>query len=87
MSTILEAPEAQELLALTEVATNALQDCVPHLTEFVQRYLPFFYRTEHRQHAEVILNSTVRDYSRRGRGRGPGCGRLGGNQPFAWYQL
>ena len=28
---------------------------MPHLTEFVQRYLPFFYRTEHRQHAEVIL--------------------------------
>ena len=65
MSTILEAPEAQELLALTEVAPSALQDCVPHLTEFVQRYLPFFYRTEHRQHAEVILKGKLTGLQRK----------------------
>ena len=65
MSTILEAPEAQALLAQTEVDPSTLQDCVPHLTAFVQRYLPFFYRTEHRQHAEVLLKGKLTGLQRK----------------------
>ena len=55
MCTILEHPEAQELLAVTEVEANTVQQCGRRLTQFLQRSLPFFYRDEQRQHAQLIL--------------------------------
>jgi SRSO17 transposase len=55
MSTILEHPAAQALLDQTEVTPATVNACARHLTPFIQRYLPFFYRDEHRCHADTIL--------------------------------
>ena len=55
MSTLLEQPEAQELLAQTAVEPSTVRHCARRLTQFLQRYLPCFYRDEQRQHAPIIL--------------------------------
>jgi SRSO17 transposase len=65
MSTILEHPAAQELLAQTEVEPGTVRRCAQHLTRFLQRYLPFFYRDEQRQHAEVILQGKLTGLQRK----------------------
>ena len=65
MSTILEHPEAQELLAQTEVEPDTLRHCTRRLTRFIQRYLPFFYRDEQRQHAQVILQGKLTGLQRK----------------------
>ena len=65
MSTILEDPRAQELLAQTEVEPDTVRHCMQHLTRFIQRYLPCFYREEHRQHAEVILKGKLSGLKRK----------------------
>jgi SRSO17 transposase len=65
MSTILEHPAAQELLAQTEVEPATVRRCTQHLTRFVRRYLPFFYRDEQRQHAEVILKGKLTGLQRK----------------------
>jgi SRSO17 transposase len=65
MSTILEHPQAQELLAQTEVAPDTLRRCRQHLTHFIQRYLPFFYRDEQRQHAQIILQGKLTGLQRK----------------------
>jgi SRSO17 transposase len=59
MSTLLEHPDAQALLAQTEVSADTLRPCAQHLTRFVQRYLPFFYREEHRRHADTVLRGKL----------------------------
>jgi SRSO17 transposase len=65
MSTILEHPAAQELLAQTDVEPGTVRRCAQHLTRFIQRYLPFFYRDEQRQHAEVILQGKLTGLQRK----------------------
>jgi SRSO17 transposase len=65
MSTILEHPTAQELLAQTTVAPETLRGCTAQLTRFLQRYLPFFYRDEQRRHAEVILQGKLSGLQRK----------------------
>src|SRR5260370_1580434 len=65
MSTILEHPQAQELLAQTEVEPGTVRRCAQHLTRFIQRYLPFFYRDEQRQHAEVLLQGKLTGLQRK----------------------
>jgi SRSO17 transposase len=65
MSTILEHPTAQELLAQTEVEPDTVRRCTRHLTRFLRRYLPFFYRDEQRQHAEVILKGKLTGLQRK----------------------
>jgi SRSO17 transposase len=65
MSTILEHPQAQELLAQTEVEPQTVRHCVRRLTRFVQRYLPCFYRDEHRQHAQIILEGKLTGLQRK----------------------
>src|SRR3712207_9398354 len=65
MSILLEHPEAQELLAQTEVEPGTVRRCARHLTRFVRRYLPFFYRDEQRQHAEVILKGKLTGLQRK----------------------
>jgi SRSO17 transposase len=65
MSTLLDHPEAQELLAQTEVEPATVRRCIQHLTRFLQRYLPFFYRDEQRQHAEVILKGKLTGLQRK----------------------
>ena len=65
MSTLLEHPEAQELLAQTDIEPDTVRRCTQHLTRFLQRYLPFFYRDEHRQHAAVILKGKLTGLQRK----------------------
>ena len=65
MSTILEDPKAQELLAQTEVEPDTVRHCIQHLTCFIRRYLPFFYREEQRQHAEIILKGKLSGLQRK----------------------
>jgi SRSO17 transposase len=65
MSTILEHPVAQELLAQTEVDPDTVRCCTRRLTHFIRRYLPFFYRDEQRQHAEVILKGKLTGLQRK----------------------
>jgi SRSO17 transposase len=65
MSTILEHPAAQELLAQTEVEPSTVRRCAQHLSRFLQRYLPFFYRDEQRHHAEIILQGKLTGLQRK----------------------
>jgi SRSO17 transposase len=66
MSTpILEHPKAQELLAQTEVQPGTVSSCAQHLSRFINRYLPFFYRPEQRKHAEVILKGKLTSLKRK----------------------
>jgi SRSO17 transposase len=65
MSTLLEHPTAQELLAQTEVEPSTIRRCAQHLTRFIQRYLPFFYRDEQRQHADIILQGKLTGLQRK----------------------
>jgi SRSO17 transposase len=65
MSTILEHPTAQDLLAQTTVQPETLRGCTAQLTRFLQRYLPFFYRDEQRRHAEIILQGKLSGLQRK----------------------
>jgi SRSO17 transposase len=65
MSLLLEHPAAQELLAETEVEPATVRQCTHHLTRFLRRYLPFFYRDEQRHHAEVILKGKLTGLQRK----------------------
>src|SRR5437764_15455673 len=65
MSTILEHPDAQALLDQTDVSAGTVRACCRHLTAFVQRYLPFFYRDEQRQHAETVLKGKLTGLQRK----------------------
>src|ERR1700732_2473141 len=65
MSTILEHPDAQALLDQTDVSPGTVRACSRHLTAFVQRYLPLFYRDEQRQHAETVLRGKLTGLQRK----------------------
>jgi SRSO17 transposase len=65
MSTILEHPAAQELLAQTEVEASTIRQGARRLTQFIQRYLPLFYRDEQRQHAQIILQGKLTGLQRK----------------------
>src|SRR5258708_35641197 len=65
MAAILEHPEAQQLLEQTEVTPTTVQRCARRLTQFIQRYLPFFYRDEQRQHAQIILQGKLTGLQRK----------------------
>src|SRR5436309_13552090 len=65
MSTILEHPDAQALLDLTDVSAGTVRACCRHLTAFVRRYLPFFYRDEQRQHAQTVLKGKLTGLQRK----------------------
>lgn len=58
-TTILKHPKAQALLDQTEVEPNTVRRCTRHLSCFINRYLPFFFRPEQRHHAEVILKGKL----------------------------
>jgi SRSO17 transposase len=65
MSTILEHPQAQALLDQTDVAPQTVNRCSRHLTAFIQRYLPCFYREEQRHHADTILRGKLTGLERK----------------------
>ena len=55
MSTLPERPQAQALLDQTDVSPDDVRACGRHLTAFIQRRLPCFYRDERRGHADTLL--------------------------------
>jgi SRSO17 transposase len=65
MSTILEHPAAQALLDQTVVEPATVNACSRHLTTYIQRYLPFFYRQEQRCHADTILRGKLTGLERK----------------------
>ncbi len=65
MSTLLEHPDAQALLDQTDVAPDAIRACARHLTTFIRRYLPCFYREEQRGHADTILRGKLTGLQRK----------------------
>ncbi len=65
MSTLLEHPQAQALLDQTDVSPDDVRACARHLTAFIQRYLPCFYRDEQRGHADTILRGKLTGLQRK----------------------
>jgi hypothetical protein len=51
---LLDRPEAQALLNDANVTPQAVEDCADRLTGCLRRYLPEFYRSEHRRNATLV---------------------------------
>ena len=62
---ILEHPQAQALLADAVLSADAVRSCAERLTAFAQRYLPFFHRSEQREHALAILRGKLSGLERK----------------------
>src|SRR5438105_8689523 len=62
---LLERPQAQALLADAVVSPAAVRGCQEHLTEFLQRYLPLFYRREQRDLATVVIRGRLSGLERK----------------------
>jgi SRSO17 transposase len=62
---ILEHPDAQALLADTQVDPRDIAACAEHLVAFTQRYLPLFAREEQRHHASTILRGKLSGLERK----------------------
>ena len=56
---LLEHPEAQALLADAEVSPGDVDGCRAHITRFLKRYLPLFYRDEQRGHAAAFVRGLL----------------------------
>jgi SRSO17 transposase len=65
MSTLLEHPEAQDLLEQTEVSADDVRTCSGRLRRYLERYLPLFYRDEQRVHAQTILRGKLTGLERK----------------------
>ncbi|WP_435005574.1 IS701 family transposase (plasmid) [Tundrisphaera lichenicola] len=63
--TILEDPAAVALLADATVSTEDVRDCRAHLTRFLKRYLPCFYREEQRGHAAAFVRGLLSGLERK----------------------
>src|SRR2546430_5832399 len=62
---LLEHPKAQELLADATLTPAAVRHCQEHLTHFLQRYLPLFYRQEQRQLATLVIQGRLSGLERK----------------------
>jgi SRSO17 transposase len=62
---LLEHPQAQELLADAVVSAAAVRHCQEHLTAFLQRYLPLFYRQEQRDLATLVIRGRLSGLERK----------------------
>src|SRR5712692_8737363 len=65
MSTILEHPTAQALLADADVSPADVRGCRHRLHAFLARYLPRFYRAEQRELAEVVVQGKLSNLQRK----------------------
>ncbi len=65
MSTLLEHPRAQALLDQIDVCPDDVRARARHLTAFIQRYLPCFYRDEQRGHADAIVRGKLTGLQRK----------------------
>lgn len=63
--TLLDHPQAQTLLQDARLRPTDLAACSERLHQFVQRYLPCFYRVEQRRHAETILQGKLTGLQRK----------------------
>jgi SRSO17 transposase len=62
---LLDHPEAQALLNDAIVTPETVEDCADRLTDFLQRYLPKFYRAEHRENATRVIRGLLRGLERK----------------------
>jgi SRSO17 transposase len=62
---LLDHPEAQALLNDAVLAPEAVQGCADRLTHFLQRYLPRFYRAEHRENATLVIRGLLSGLERK----------------------
>jgi SRSO17 transposase len=62
---LLDQPEAQALLADAEVSAGDVRGCRDHITRFLNRYLPLFYRQEQRGHAAAFVRGLLSGLERK----------------------
>ena len=62
---LLDHPEAQALLNDAEVSPKTVKSCADRLIEFLQRYLPKFYRIEQRDNATLVIRGLVSGLERK----------------------
>jgi SRSO17 transposase len=62
---LLDHPEAQALLNDANVTPSTVKACAGRLTEFLQRYLPKFYRVEQRVNATLIIHGLISGLERK----------------------
>src|SRR5438874_10749859 len=62
---LLERSPAQELLADAVVSPAAVRGCQEHLTQFLRRYLPLFYRKEQRDLATLVIRGRLSGLQRK----------------------
>ena len=56
---LLDHPEARALLADAEIFPGDVRGCRNHITRFLKRYLPLFYRQEQRGHAAAFVRGLL----------------------------
>ena len=62
---LLEHPKAQALLADAEISPAVVASCAHRLEEYLERYLPVFYRQEQRELARVVLQGKLSNLQRK----------------------
>src|SRR3954463_11189240 len=62
---LLDHPEARALLADATLSPEAVEGCQDRLTAFLQRFLPLFYRIEHRAHATTVIRGLLSGLERK----------------------
>lgn len=62
---LLDRPEAPALLADAEVSAGDVRGCRDHITGFLRRYLPLFYRVEQRGHAAAFVRGLLSGLGRK----------------------
>jgi SRSO17 transposase len=62
---LLDHPKAQALFKDAEVSAAAVRGCAGRLEEFLQRYLPCFYRAEQRELAQVVIQGKLSKLERK----------------------
>jgi len=62
---LLERPEAQELLKDATMSPRTVRGCGERLTEYLGRYLPLFYREEQRQHLRLAVEGRLSGLERK----------------------
>src|SRR4051794_36309859 len=65
MSTLLDHPTAQRLLADARVTADDLRGCPLHLEAFLRRYFPCFYRVEQHELARAVLRGKLSPLQRK----------------------
>lgn len=62
---LLERSEAKLLLEDAELTASTVRGCRQRLTQYLQRYLPLFYREEQRGHARLVIQGRLSHLDRK----------------------